>query len=79
MLQRLFNFTLSFLFFTLLSSSTFATVSHEGKESREISYSAQNLGLKTSEGIKDFADLGKRILGNEFGTVGVLSKVWSVT
>ncbi|EQC47357.1 pre-toxin TG domain-containing protein [Bacteriovorax sp. Seq25_V] len=37
--------------------------------------SARKLGLMTSEGIKDFADLSKRIIGNDIGAVGDLSKV----
>ena len=38
----------------------------------KIAVSARKLGLKTTEGVKDFADLSKRILGNEVGAVGKL-------
>ena len=72
---------LSFLLFTLLSNSTFATVSHEGKELKEITHSARKLGL-SKEGIQRFSksvsdymkstegslDLGK--LGEMVGNVG---------
>ena len=46
---------LPFLLFTLISNPTFATASHEGKDSREIAFSARKLGLKTKEGIAKLA------------------------
>ena len=36
--------------------------------------SARKLGLKTKEGIKDFAELGKRVLGNDISAVGDIAK-----
>ena len=50
---------LPFLFFTLLSNSIFATISYDGKESRQISYSARKYGLKTAGGTKVYAKLHK--------------------
>jgi len=71
---KLLKFILPFLLFTPISNTTFATVSHDGKESKEITHSARKLGFQTSEGIKGFADLSKRILGNEVGAVGDIAK-----
>ena len=48
---------LPFILFTLILSTTTATASHEGKESKEISYSARKLGLKTGVGKKVYAKL----------------------
>ena len=45
------------------------------KYSGHVVDSAKYVGLKTSEGIKDFADTTKRILGNEFGSVGNIPDV----
>lgn len=47
----------------------------EAKFLESASSSAQKVGVETKEGIKDFADLSKRIAGNDRGAVGDLSKV----
>jgi hypothetical protein len=46
-----------------------------GKKTNALVNSARKLGVRTSEGIKDFADLSKRIVGNDIGAVGDLSKI----
>jgi hypothetical protein len=80
-MNKLIKLILPLLLFTLVSNTTFASVSHEGKESKEISYSARKLGL-SKEGIQRFSksashylkstegsfDLGK--LGEMVGNVG---------
>lgn len=51
-MNNILKLILSFLLFTLLSNPAFATISHGGKESNELSYSARKLGLKTAPDIK---------------------------
>ena len=48
---------LPFFIVSLLSSSTFATASHERKKLKEITNSARKLGLKTAKGTKVYAKL----------------------
>lgn len=55
MMNKLLKIILPLLLFTLLSNSTFATVSHEGQELKEMAHSARKLGIKTKEGIKRLA------------------------
>ena len=50
---------ISLLLLTLLTNSTFAKVSSDRKESKEITYSARKLGLKTGVGTKVYAKLHK--------------------
>lgn len=73
--MKLFKIILPFLLFALISNSTFATVSYEGKESKEISYSAGKLGLKAKEQVTRFAHFSKRVLGNEVGSVGKIDNI----
>ncbi len=55
--MKLFKIILPFLLFTLFSNSTFATVSHEGKESRKTSYSARKLGFDKASQLGEFIKL----------------------
>lgn len=57
--MRLFKVILPFLLFTIVSNSTFATVSHEGKESRKTSYSVRKLGPSKADEIKDLIKVVK--------------------
>lgn len=66
---------LPFLLFTLLLNTTFATVSHERKELKEITHSARKLGHKTAEQVADFTDSIRRFAGNNIGAVGNIDEI----
>ena len=68
--MKLLKIILPFLLFTIISNTTFATVSHEGKELREITNSARKLGAKTQQGIKDLAHAFQNVAGNQVGAAG---------
>ncbi len=57
--MKLLKIILPFLLFTLLSNTTFSTVSHKEKESKEISYSAQKLGIKPKNLTNAYKEVGK--------------------
>lgn len=64
-----------FLFITLFSNSTFATVSHKGKELKEITHSARKLGYKTKETINRYAQFSKQILKADNDGIKMLDKI----
>jgi hypothetical protein len=53
--MKLLKLILPFLLSTLIANTTLATISYEGKESREISYYARKLFGKTTLSDKDVA------------------------
>jgi hypothetical protein len=62
-----------FLLLTLIANTTFATVSCEGKELKDITHSALKLGIKEKEQLADLAKFSSRILDN-IGAVGNLNQ-----
>lgn len=66
-MNKLIKLLLPFLLFTLISNTTFATVSHEGKESKEVSYSARKLGLQSKEGLAKLTKEFRELVGNQAG------------
>lgn len=50
------HITLIILSLLLFSNTTFATVSHEGKESKEITYSARKLGINAKHRLQAFTE-----------------------
>lgn len=54
-MSKILRFILPFLLFTLLSNPTCAIASYEGKESREIAFSARKLGFNKISQLGEFA------------------------